>query len=90
MIYSIDYIYRNDLKFSDRQVWANSVDPGQTAPEQSDQGLHCLPFHLDLLDPLLFSKTTVRILEYERPHDKTNKMTVRPAKTQIILGIRPV
>ena len=26
----------------------------------------------------------------EPPHDKTNKMTVRPAKTQIILGIRPV
>ena len=24
------------------------------------------------------------------PHDKTNKMTVRPAKTQISLGIRPV
>ena len=23
-------------------------------------------------------------------HDKTNKMTVRPAKTQISLGIRPV
>ena len=25
-----------------------------------------------------------------RPHDKTNKMTVRPAKTQISLGLRPV
>ena len=25
-------IYRNDPKFSDRQVWANSVDPDQTAP----------------------------------------------------------
>ena len=24
------------------------------------------------------------------PHDKTNKMTVRPAKTQINLGIHPV
>ena len=24
------------------------------------------------------------------PHDKTNKMTVRPAKTQLSLGIRPV
>ena len=29
-------------------------------------------------------------LEFEPPHDKTNKMTVRPAKTQISLGIRPV
>ena len=28
-----------------RSSWANSVDPDQTAPkEQSDQGLHCLPF----------------------------------------------
>ena len=26
----------------------------------------------------------------EPPHDKTNKMTVRPGKTQIGLGIRPV
>ena len=24
--------YRNDPKFSDRQVWANSADPEQTAP----------------------------------------------------------
>ena len=30
-----------------------------------------------------------RIL-FEPPHDKTNKMTVRPAKTQISLGICPV
>ena len=29
-------------------------------------------------------------LWYEPSHDKTNKMTVRPAKTQISLGIRPV
>ena len=28
--------------------------------------------------------------EFETSHDKTNKMTVRPAKTQINLGIRPV
>ena len=27
---------------------------------------------------------------YEPRHDKTNKMAVRPAKTQISLGIRPV
>ena len=27
---------------------------------------------------------------YEPPHDKTNKMIVRPAKTQLNLGIRPV
>ena len=27
---------------------------------------------------------------YEPVHDKTNKMDMRPAKTQISLGIRPV
>ena len=29
-------------------------------------------------------------IEYDPRHDKTNKVTVRPAKTQISLGIRPV
>ena len=29
-------------------------------------------------------------VEIEPPHDKTNKMSVRPAQTQISLGIRPV
>ena len=29
-------------------------------------------------------------LKFEPPHDKTNNMAVRPAKTQISLGIRPV
>ena len=28
------YWYRNVPKFSDRQVWANSVDPDQTAPTE--------------------------------------------------------
>ena len=26
------FIYRNDPKFSDRYVWANSADPDHTAP----------------------------------------------------------
>ena len=33
------------------------------------------------------SENTCKI---EQPHDKTNKMTMHPAKTQISLGIRPV
>ena len=37
--------YRNDPKFSDRQVWANSADPDQTAP-------HCLQFHLHVFDKI--------------------------------------
>ena len=48
--------YSNDPKFSDRQVWANSIDPDQTAP---DQGLHCLPFCLHLLDASLYTKATL-------------------------------
>ena len=36
------------------------------------------------------TKNTDAINTYEPPHDKTNKMTVRPAKTQISLGICPV
>ena len=50
-------MYHKDPKFLDRQVWANSADPDQTAPkEQSDLGLHCLPFCLNLLDKLLYGK----------------------------------
>ena len=30
------------------------------------------------------------LISYEPPRDKTNKVSVRPAKTQISLGIRPV
>ena len=52
-----DFYYRNDPKFSDRYVWANSADPDQTE-EQSDQGLHCLPFRLHRLDSLLYGKAT--------------------------------
>ena len=36
------------------------------------------------------SLLTLVIFQFEPPHDKTNKMTVRPAKTQISLGIHPV
>ena len=31
VLLSILYGYRNDPKFSDRQVWANSADPDPTA-----------------------------------------------------------
>ena len=44
--------------------------------------------------PLLFAYAIRQIFSYrvsnEPRHDKTNKVTVRPAKTQISLGIRPV
>ena len=37
-----------------------------------------------------FPRNGLKWLLFEPPHDKTNKMTVRPAKTQISLGIRPI
>ena len=43
-----------------------------------------------MLTKYISSKTVSSGLSYETRHDKTNKMSVRPAKTQISLGIRPV
>ena len=37
-----------------------------------------------------YSHSAIQWCKYEPRHDKTNKMSVRPAKTQISLGIRPV
>ena len=46
------HIYPKNL---DRQAWANSVDPNQTAPkEQFDQGPHCLQLHHNILDTSKF------------------------------------
>ena len=60
--YTYSEKYRNDPKFSDRYAWANSANPDQTAPrgaeEQSDLGLHCLPFRLHRLDSLLYGRAT--------------------------------
>ena len=44
----------NDPKFSDRRVWANSVD----LKEQSGKGQQCLPFRLHLLDAI-YGKATL-------------------------------
>ena len=45
-----------DPNYSDRQVWANIVNPDQTAPGGLlDEGLLCLPFHLHRLD--MYGKT---------------------------------
>ena len=49
--------YHNDPKFSDL---SNGVDLDQTGlllMEQFDQGLHCLPFRLHLLNALICGKT---------------------------------
>ena len=35
-------------------------------------------------------RLAIATVAYEPPHNKTDKVAVRPAKTQISLGIRPV
>ena len=48
-------MYHSDFKFSYRHVWANSVDPDQTAPlEAVWSGLNYLPLHF--LGTLLYGK----------------------------------
>ena len=79
--------YRNDPKFSDRQVWANSADPDQIAPMVEPRSSNFRVITTNFLGVQIFKKfmaifqknlTTTR---NELQHDKTNKMTVRPAKT---------
>ena len=52
---------------------ANNVDSDQTAPmiqEQSDQGLHCLPFRQHYLDTLLCSKSTMFNINFQSDYSK--------------------
>ena len=43
--------------FSDRQAWANSVDPDEMPQDAaSHQGLHCLPLIQQFLDTTVVSK----------------------------------
>ena len=75
---------------------ANIVDPDQTliwicivCPDLSVR-------KLKIITVLCFRlcqtrhHSTLQDNRYEPPHDKPNKMTVHPEKTQISLGIRPV
>ena len=50
--------------------------------------LYCLNIRVKCKFNLIINK--IRVNENEPQHVKTNKVTVRPAKTQISLGIRPV
>ena len=44
-----DSYYRNDPKFSDRQVWANSADPEHTADQHLDFAIPSASFeHITL------------------------------------------
>ena len=61
-IYLFMYKYRNNLKYWDRQAWANCVDPDQMPQNAvSDQGLHCLP----LIQQLLF--VCIEVLQPSQP-----------------------
>ena len=53
----LNFFYHNDLKFSDSQVWANSIDPD--LEKQSGHSLLGLPFRLHLLDSLHYGKATL-------------------------------
>ena len=45
----------------------------------------------DKLESFKYDVSSERLVRnFEPRHDKTNKMSVRPAKTQISLGMRPV
>ena len=60
-----------------RTNWAHLMNPLLEEEEEISCPVKRVP---------LILVTTV----FELRHDKTNKMSVRPAKTQISLGIRPV
>ena len=53
------------------------------------RGSSCLVYSCFLFSCCI-TPFSIVITSHEPPHDKTNKVTVRPAKTQISLGIRPV
>ena len=46
-------------------------------------------FYMDVISNFI-NHASCSVKQYEPPHHKTNKMTMRPAKTQISLGITPV
>ena len=87
--------YHRVMSPKDADRMANSVDPDQTDPLCADLVYTVCP------DLSVWKLRTVTVslrkhqLVYwgwviEPRHDKTNKMSVHPAKTQISLGIRPV
>ena len=50
-------MYHNDPKFTDRYAWQTmQTQIRLLLEEQSDQGLHCLPFRLHRLDSLLYGR----------------------------------
>ena len=59
------------LKFSDRQILANIVNPNQTSP---DPGLQCLPFCVHLSGALVFSQTKLFKVQDNYINDFVSRM----------------
>ena len=79
------WFYHRVMCTKDAYRMANSVDSDQTA--LADRGPHCLPRPVC---PNTEDHYSIVSFRFELRLDKTNKVTVHPAKTQISLGIRPV
>ena len=80
------WLYQRPINPKDTDMIANSVDPDQTAAVfWSGSALLAQTYLSEKLGSLPY-----RVIKNEPPYDKTNNMTVRPAKTQISLGVRPV
>ena len=78
----ISRIYRNDLKYSNRQVWANTVDPHETSSWRSTLiSLHCLSFRLHLLHTLLYDKK-----KQQQQQKKTNMIVQMLEQLQHFCG----
>ena len=53
-------------------------------------GRHAIFLEAGIRKKILGLNFRKKVQLFEPRHDKTNKVSVRPAKTQISLGIRPV
>ena len=73
-----------NLKFSDRQIWANIVNPNQTAP---DQGLRCLSSRVHLSSALVFSQTKFKVQDNNINVCVCQLFSVRPRSAEYTIGI---
>ena len=61
-------------------IWADFVNTCNKRKKHGDDTMHCAIF--------IFGHATDNLYIFDPRHDKTNKMSVHPAKIQISLGIR--
>ena len=75
--------------FRDIQVWKCGRRTMRTDDDGRTDGRPLLYYKLTLW-AFGSGELKTHLFKFEPPHDKTNKMTVPPVKTQISLGIHPV